>query len=163
MPASRALPNFTLSLLLLAFGLAMAGCIDGTGPDGPLSDRVAVYNGDGAWSESAKAAKAALEKDSLTVDMVTASDVQESLDDYGLLVLTGDDPGDLLSALGSTGKLRIKSFVESGGGLIALGPACYILGDSLSYNNLTILDSPVELFQGMPPGPSSSWRHPAAT
>lgn len=143
----------TVFLVIAALLPLFAGCFDGGDSTGPPSHKVAVYNGDGSWSESAKATKAALEADSLTVDFVNASDVQESLDGYGLLVLTGDDPGDLLSALGSTGKLRIKSFVESGGGLIALGPACYALGDSLSYNNLTILESPVDLFSGYATGP----------
>jgi glutamine amidotransferase-like uncharacterized protein len=147
------------ALLVLAAAL---GCGDGSNDPREYSDRIAVYDGNGGWHESAVAAKAALEADNQTVDLVSDSDVQTSLEEYGLLVLTAEDPRTMLASLGATGRLQVRSFVESGGGLIALGTASYAAGDSLSYNNLISLEQPLGLFRGYTSGPILSLAGPGS-
>ncbi len=133
--------------------LFAVGCGNNSHPNTTPSDRVAVYDGTGGWHDSAVAAKAALEADGQKVNLVDEAGIQDSLTVYGLLVMTGEDPRQILAALGSTGRFQILSLVERGGGFIGLGVGSYIAADSISWQNLPELGTPLGLYNGLAFGP----------
>ena len=139
--------------LLTAILLLASGCDPGGNSSPLLSDKVAVYDGTGGWHESAVAAKAALVADSMSVVFVTENDIQASMSDYGLLVMTGNDPSQLLAALGSTGRFQIEDFVQRGGGFIGLGIGSYVASDSIVWQSQTVLEPSIGLYSGLASGP----------
>jgi len=144
----------TLFMLAIIALLILAGCGTGNEDNWDLPDRIAVYDGQGGWHESAVAAKAALENDGRTVDLVDENDIQSDFSDtYGILVMTGEDPREILAALGTTGRFAIQDHVERGGGFIGLGVGCYVAADSMSWNNLPMIDQPLGLYHGVATGP----------
>jgi glutamine amidotransferase-like uncharacterized protein len=154
------IPGRILLPLIIAILLLSADC-GNNNPSSPiLSDRVAVYDGTGGWHESAIAAKAALIADSQSVDFVTEDDVQASLRDYGLLVMTGEDPRQILAALGSTGRFQIENLVQRGGGFIGLGIGSYIAADSIQWQSAPVLETPVGLYSGLAAGPLTTLAPP---
>lgn len=146
----------TWTLPLIAALLVIAGCDDTpTDPDGP-SRRIAVYNGIGAESEFATAVKNALEDDGRVVDLVNEGQIQNSLADYGLVIISAGDPLVISDALGYTGRERIHGLVNAGGGFIGLGKGAYLVGDSISYDGSGSITPGIEFYHGLSKGPIAS-------
>lgn len=145
------------SILPLLLGLLlMAGCdTTPTDPSGPTR-RIAVYNGSGANSEFATAVKNALEADGRVVDLVDEGQVQSSLSDYGLVIISAGNPIDISDALGFTGRERIHGLVNAGGGFIGLGGGAYLVGDSISYQGSGSITPGIEFYRGLSKGPIAS-------
>ncbi len=150
-----------LALSLSAVGaFLLSGCNDDIDKNGGVTGtRIAVYAGTGAWGVSAYAVKYALEATGREVDLLDEYEVQNSLDDYRLLIIAGDDPDpnitpiDIGDALGYTGRSHIVSLVERGGGYIGLGAGAYLAADSASYKGTASTSSQIGLFHGSASGP----------
>ncbi|MFH0883776.1 MAG: BPL-N domain-containing protein [bacterium] len=155
------IPVRILSPFITVTVLFLWGCGNNNNSSPIPSSRVAVYDGTGSWHDSAIAAKAALVADSQLVNFVTEDDIQASLNDYGLLVMTGEDPRQILAALGSTGRFQIEDLVQRGGGFIGLGVGSYIAADSIDWQGQPILETPVGLYSGLATGPLTTLAPPS--
>ena len=147
-------------LIAALFALFANGCGDGGGSTPLLSDRIAIYDGTGGWHDSAIAAKAALVADSQSVDLINENNIQASLENYGLLVMTGSDPSQLLMALGSVGRFQIEDFVQRGGGFIGLGIGSYSAADSVVWMSQPVLEPAIGLYNGLATGPLTTLAPP---
>ncbi|MCF7809997.1 hypothetical protein K9N50_03315 [bacterium] len=104
----------------------------------PFIADVAVYNGPGSWTESVTASIEAVRSTGYSVDTIDASGIlKDNLRSYNLVVFPGGDPLDILGSLGTVGRMNIRSFVSSGGGLIGLG------------GGATITDSASGIYEGI--------------
>ena len=143
-------------MLMVLLGLLVAGCGDSpSDPSGPTR-RIAVYNGSGADSEFATAVKNALEDDGRVVDLVDEAQIQTSLADYGLVIISSGNPIDISDALGYTGRQRIQGLVNAGGGFLALGSGAYLVGDSISFHGSGSITPGIEFYHGLSKGPIAS-------
>lgn len=147
-------------VIIVLTSLLFVGCGGNGGTTPLLSDKVAIYDGTGGWHDSAVAAKAALEADSQEVVLISENDIQGSLNDYGLLVMTGNDPSLLLQALGSAGRFQIEDFVQRGGGFIGLGIGSYTAADSIVWQSQTVLEPSIGLYNGLASGPLTTLAPP---
>ena len=147
----------TLRFIPLLFALVwFSGCGEsGTDPAVP-TNRIAIYNGNGANTEFAEAVKAAMEADGRVADLVDEAQIQNSLNDYGLVIIASGDPIDMANALGYTGRQRIQGLVAAGGGFIGLGTGAYLGADSMSYEGSGALSTPLEFYEGLAKGPIAS-------
>ncbi|MDP8208215.1 MAG: BPL-N domain-containing protein [Candidatus Electryonea clarkiae] len=134
--------------------LIYTGCYgDGDNGNKPLPKTIAVYRGNGAWDTSAVAIKACLESGGRTVNYVDANDIQESLEDYGMVIIGGGNPLNIASSLGFTGRQNIVRLVESGGAYIGLGAGAYLAADSMVFRGNPAFESPLGLYHGIAKGP----------
>lgn len=130
------------STLLLFSSIMMMSCDNGTSPDSIIAD-VAVYVGQGSWEKSVTASLAAVEFAGLTVDTIGAAGILNGkLVDYGSVLFPGGDARDFTSGLGSVGRMKLESYVASGGGFIGFG------GGAVIADSATGLFPGVGLFEG---------------
>jgi len=140
-----------LVLLSLSFVLGCSGGND----DDDVPDKIAIYNGIGAWEASAEAVMAALDSLPLELEMVDESQVQNSLARFRLIIIPGGNPLEMANALGTTGKMRIQGLLNSGGGFIGISGGAYLAADTMIFDQMgsSFVDDPIDLYRGSAEGP----------
>ncbi len=136
----RLLPITGLLLLLL---ILTNGCNDNAGPSSVIAD-VAVYVGPGSLDASVTASLTAVEYAGYSVDTIGVARVRDGeLSDYRAVLFPGGDARDFSSNLGSVGRMKLKSYVASGGGFIGFG------GGSVIADSTTDIYPGIGLFNGV--------------
>jgi glutamine amidotransferase-like uncharacterized protein len=117
-------------LITIIVTALLVGC-SGDANDKPFIADVVVYNGPGSWDASVTASIEAVRSAGYSVDTIDASGIlKDNLRSYNTVIFPGGDPRDILGSLSSVGRMNVRSFVSSGGGLIGFGGGAAIADSS---------------------------------
>jgi len=124
--------RISLIVLLALIWLVAAGCDDSVSDKSDYLADVAVYADVGSWDVSVAASLEAVRNAGYTVDSIGLGMIlSDGLDRYRLTLFPGGDSHEITNALGPVGRMKVKSFVASGGGFIGFGGGS-VLADSSS-------------------------------
>jgi len=121
-------------LILILFLIFAVGCDDGVSPGDPVYVDVAVYTDFGSWDVSVTASIAALRFIGFSVDTIGIGGIlNDRLGGFRAVLFPGGDPRVISGSVGKVGRMKIKSYVASGGGFIGFGGGAAIAdsGNSL--------------------------------
>ncbi len=102
--------------------LFISGCEDPSSASSDYVADVALYSEVDSLDASVIAAKCAIEFYGYSVGLIGIVEIlDDKLDGFNVVLFPGGDTREIISTLGPVGRMKVKSFVASGGGFIGFG------------------------------------------
>ena len=122
--------RFRLSVILFCTLILFFGC-DDPASDDPIIADIAIYARAGSWDASVTAVRAALESSGFSVETITVEDIlSDKIINFWLILFPGGDTKEITNALGPVGRMKVRTYISSGGGFVGLGGGAAIADSS---------------------------------
>ena len=115
--------------------------------------RIAIYGGDGAFFRSIRAATKMFQWMGADVRRISPEEIIEGkLDDFDILYMTGGWAVPYVRDLRGPGIMKIRSFLEAGGGYFGVCAGAFFAADTIIWEGKRY-EYPLDLFPGYAKGP----------